>query len=520
MSGHVMFLARSPKEVRCAVGVRHLISDLREFASESEGVLDRFGRPVGEANSLLDDLGIEVREPESNTGGPAGAVYLDLGNLRPVQVESALEALEGWRNAPPGCELEFPNDAIAAVRDALPRVICPWSALSEGVTQLLADTSATNPADVPRCHVYDFGIERRAGVESELIVPLLLPRGGASGIRHKRRDTGRIEYVVSPGSASGAQGSRASLKKRIDQSPAILIVLAPAEAESADLEKSLGELFNAIRRKRGTAVQESRLSVVKDRATFMPRADQDAVLTTDLDSAGGENEPADSRTRMRELVRALERGDLEQEDRRRCILEAEALPFRGAGAAAIVPLLRQFVEEYHGSNDPDDLVAVGSAIRSYVSIATVDDAFEAATSLLKAEGRLSLPIDLELEIVKMVVRKLTANPPSERDSYQELAIRLEELVDDYASPRWLAREKCGAVLLNAILGLILSRSGPDAEVVETIRALGVPWFEQLVGRRAARLQDDLLDRHPEAKVADIIQTLDQLRVMRSTVVAS
>ena len=37
----------------------------------------------------------------------------------------------------------------------------------------------------------------------------------------------------------------------------------------------------------------------------------------------------------------------------------------------------------------------------------------------------------------MVVRKLTANPPVQRDQYPELALRLEELVDVYAKPRLL-----------------------------------------------------------------------------------
>ena len=67
-------------------------------------------------------------------------------------------------------------------------------------------------------------------------------------------------------------------------------------------------------------------------------------------------------------------------------------------------------------------------------------------------------------------------------------------MDDYARPRFLAREKHGAVALNAILGLVLTRSGRDPEVVERMRTLAVPWFQQLVGRRAARLRSDLIAR--------------------------
>jgi hypothetical protein len=192
------------------------------------------------------------------------------------------------------------------------------------------------------------------------------------------------------------------------------------------------------------------------------------------------------------------------------ILESEVLPFRDQQAAALVPLLRRFIEEHRGSNVPADLVAVGSAIRNYVATASTGDAFSAAASLLKTEGRLPIPIELEVEVAKMVVRKLTANPPAERDLYPELSLRLEELVDAYARPRFLAREKHGAVALNAILGLVLTRSGRDSAVVDRMRILGVPWFQQLLGRRAIRLRSELAARDSNATLADTVFTLSQL----------
>ncbi len=215
---------------------------------------------------------------------------------------------------------------------------------------------------------------------------------------------------------------------------------------------------------------------------------------TTVESAGAEADGADPESRCRAIVEALQRPGLEQEERRKLILEAEVLPFRGQQAAALVPWLRRFIETYRESNVPADLVAVGSAIRNYIATAVTDDAFQAAASLLKAQSRLPIPIELEVEVTKMVVRKLTPNPPAERDQYTELALRLEELVDAYAKPRFLAREKYGAVALNAVLGLVLTRSGRDAELVERMRTLDVPWFQQILARRAARLRADLLAR--------------------------
>ncbi len=223
----------------------------------------------------------------------------------------------------------------------------------------------------------------------------------------------------------------------------------------------------------------------------------------------------DPGSRCQEVLESLGQPNLTHDERRKLILEAEVLPFRGQEAAALAPLLLRFIETYRESNAPGDLVAVGSAIRNYVATATVDEGFEAAASLLKAQGRTPIPIELEVEVTKMVVRKLTANTPSERDQYPELALRLEELVDAYARPRFLAREKLGAVALNALLGLVLTRSSRDSEVVERMRALGVPWFQQIVARRAAHLRSDLIGRNSDAKFTDVARVLAQLSELDS-----
>ncbi len=228
-----------------------------------------------------------------------------------------------------------------------------------------------------------------------------------------------------------------------------------------------------------------------------------------------EPEDADPESRCDAIVESLQHRDLTHEERRSLILESEVLPFRGRQAAALTPLLKRFIEEYRESNFPADLVAVGSAIRNYVATAPVHDALEASASLLKAEGELEIPIELEVEVTKMVVRKLTANPPAQRDQYPELASRLGEIVDAYARPRFLPREKYGAVALNAVLGLLLTRSGRDAEVLERMKTLDVAWFQQLLARRAARLRTDLVARDSEAKIVDIADVLEQLSALDS-----
>jgi len=226
-----------------------------------------------------------------------------------------------------------------------------------------------------------------------------------------------------------------------------------------------------------------------------------------------EPEHVDPESRCEAVITSLQRRELSHEERRKLILEAEVLPFRGRLAAELTPLLKRFIEEYRRSDVPVDQVAVGSAIRNYVATAPVGDACEASASLLKVE--LKIPIVLEVEVTKMVVRKLTANPPAQRDQYPELASRLEEIVDDYARPRLLGREKYGAVALNAILGLVLTRSGRYADVVERIRTVHVAWFHQLLARRAARLRTDLVARDQRASFADIAEVLERLSSLDS-----
>ncbi len=210
------------------------------------------------------------------------------------------------------------------------------------------------------------------------------------------------------------------------------------------------------------------------------------------------------------ILECLQRLGLGHEERRKLIIEAEALPFDVEQATALLPLLRRFIEEFRGSNVPAGLVAVGSAIRNYVAVAPTDEALEGAASLLRVDGRHALPIELEVETTKMVVRKLTANLPAQRERYCELAIRLEELIDDYTRPRFLARAQHGAVALNAVLGLVLARRGRDSVVIDKMRTLGVSWFQQLVGRRAALLRAELFALEADPKFADIDRALEEL----------
>ena len=257
-----------------------------------------------------------------------------------------------------------------------------------------------------------------------------------------------------------------------------------------------------------------------DRVVFIAGSPDDQIrramvpqqMNAEVESA--EAEDVDPESRCEAVVTSLQRHELEPEERRTLILEAEVLPFRGQQAAELVPLLRRFIEMYRESDDPADLVAVGSAIRNYVATAPVGDALEAAASLLKEEGELEIPIELEVEVTKMVVRKLTANPPRRRSVFRvSFAARgtrrcLCAAATTSSREVWSRCSECHP-------GFVLSRSGRDADVVERMRTLDVAWFQQLLARYAARLREELIARDAEAKFADVGSFLEQLSTLDS-----
>lgn len=191
---------------------------------------------------------------------------------------------------------------------------------------------------------------------------------------------------------------------------------------------------------------------------------------------------------------------------RKAVLNAEVLSFTGDERTEICSLLRDFVLRYRDSNVPQDLVAVGAATRKLVAYLPSEDLGTLA-ELLKPGARVSIPIEVELEVAKTVVRKLSAHPPVSDDPEPELADRLFEVAETYLNPRLLPRERHGATALNAILSLLLLRSGHVSEVIELVRDTDATWFIQLTCRRVTRLVTDLRRRVPEPAFDTVSRSL-------------
>jgi hypothetical protein len=198
------------------------------------------------------------------------------------------------------------------------------------------------------------------------------------------------------------------------------------------------------------------------------------------------------------ILRTLGDPETGAADRRRAVIDAEVVSFPSGEAGRLKAILLQFIREVRNSDNPADLVAVGSAVRKFVAMMDEDDLPSLAV-LLDADHNVTVPVEVELEVTKTLVRWLAVHPPERTDAEPGLADCLCDLADTYLKPRMLAREKFGAVALNAVLALFLLRSSYTNHVLKSLKGLRVAWFTELVARRAGQIRRDLLRRCGQAE---------------------
>jgi len=172
------------------------------------------------------------------------------------------------------------------------------------------------------------------------------------------------------------------------------------------------------------------------------------------------------------------------------------LDFEASDRSALCTFLRRFVLQNRNSNVTQDLVAVGAAIRKLVAYLPTEE-LGTLNEILTPSPRMAIPLEIELEVVKTVVRKLTWHPPLHHDSEPELADKLMDIVSTYLNPRLLPREKYGATTLNAVLSLLLLRSHHVPGMIAQVETVSANWFTQLACRRIDRLLNELRCQVPE-----------------------
>jgi hypothetical protein len=193
------------------------------------------------------------------------------------------------------------------------------------------------------------------------------------------------------------------------------------------------------------------------------------------------------------VVEKLQSVSITHEEQRQLVLETEAMGFSVEQDRELKPVLREYIERYRDSNEPEDLIAVGSAIRKYVAIMDMSDMASIA-SILESSHRAVLPVEVELELMKMIVRKFAANPPSSPNLFPKLAEQISDLTKAYLNPRILPQGKYAAVAMNGVQGLVSMVSGKQDEVLQMLKTLPFGWFRDQLTRRLERQVEEWVEK--------------------------
>ena len=179
------------------------------------------------------------------------------------------------------------------------------------------------------------------------------------------------------------------------------------------------------------------------------------------------------------------------------ICTVELTRFDAAQREELLPLLWRYIVDYRDRNDRAELIAVAAAIRKYIATMPMNHMGDLA-KLLETGNRSPVPIELEIEITKMVYRNFEVHPPSGADPHPELAERLWEMAQAYINPRLLSRDKYSAAASLAIDAIVAMRSSLAEPALHAAAACPYRWFGEIVSDDLDRLRDKWTEKSPDA----------------------
>ncbi len=184
------------------------------------------------------------------------------------------------------------------------------------------------------------------------------------------------------------------------------------------------------------------------------------------------------------------------------ICEAEITHFTEDQGRRLQRALWRFIHAHRDTVDYRQLVAVGAAIRKYVAEAKTADLEDLAT-LLQSDGRLPLPLQVELEIAKVAYRRFEHQPPDRPEPAPALASRLAELAELYLAPRLLARVDEGYATVGMLAAQALAVMLSERWDAVLPRVNEAPrWFRNQLARRLDQACRLWSTQHA-ARVADL-----------------
>lgn len=172
------------------------------------------------------------------------------------------------------------------------------------------------------------------------------------------------------------------------------------------------------------------------------------------------------------------------------VLEIQTTSIPEGDLEETVELLVSFIRKHRATNSQRVLIAVGAAIRK-VLLNIADEQLGLAAELMKSSGSLEVPIEVELEVAKMVVHRFRYAPNTSTVGLSDLAELLLENAKDYSKAKQVNREYYGATALNSILSIVLMKHKEASALFEHVKAVSAAWFVDLVKSRLRRMAKEI-----------------------------
>ena len=275
--------------------------------------------------------------------------------------------------------------------------------------------------------------------------------------------------------------------------------------QSVDIGQRLndiGGIQHALRRAARKAVEEHAKS---GRKIVVWRQDQmvwevPTIVSENVQSAGRE---------LIELLAAVQAGlDNATNDAVDAIIEIQSTPIPADKLSGAIDLLVEFIKKHRGTNSQNVVVAVGAAIRK-VLLNVSDEQLGLGAELMKSAGNLEVPIEVELEVAKMVVHRFRYAPNTSTVGLSELASLLLENARVYSKTNLVNRDCYNATALNSVLAIVLMRHEEAAALINHIESISPQWFVDLVKNRLRRMATEI-ENENLPKAAELVALMKAL----------
>jgi len=198
------------------------------------------------------------------------------------------------------------------------------------------------------------------------------------------------------------------------------------------------------------------------------------------------------------ILSRLENPETHSEDLSKAVLFAEITPFTDAQRPRLLTALHRYITENRFSQEENTITHVASAIRKY-AMNMDEERFEGYAEWFELTDTQNLACDIELELAQAVVSRILYEPFDTATVIPRLGERLVGLASDYMTRRQILQKSYDAVVLNATMGAILLDAPGADRLIESVRKLKLPWFEELLLRRLKRQATDLPEDQTELK---------------------